>query len=217
MREIYKSFAEALLKGDQEDALNIVKKVHYYNRAEAFLDIFTPAMRYIGDLWENNDISVADEHLATAVCDFVLSRLYPAKSSSSQAMLNKRAMFLCLEGEQHYLGLKMVSSLFEEAGWNTRYLGPNLPLEYALKHAAAWQPDVIGLSVTIVYHLPLLKTYVKELSKLSFKPEIFVGGRLVGTYDLLPYCKEAVLVKDLNELYKIIGQKEHGEKLDALL
>ncbi|MBJ9991689.1 MULTISPECIES: B12-binding domain-containing protein [unclassified Paenibacillus] len=33
-----------------------------------------PAMRYVGSLWEQNLITVAYEHLASCVCDILLTR-----------------------------------------------------------------------------------------------------------------------------------------------
>ncbi|WP_397351496.1 B12-binding domain-containing protein [Paenibacillus sp. Y412MC10] len=33
-----------------------------------------PAMRYVGSLWEQNLITVANEHLASCVCDILLTR-----------------------------------------------------------------------------------------------------------------------------------------------
>ncbi|PLT29599.1 cobalamin B12-binding domain-containing protein [Peribacillus deserti] len=215
MDDRHKAFARILLEGNVEAALEYIKQYNYFDRFSIFDHIVTPSLFYIGELWEQNEISVADEHLATGVCDFVLSRLYPPAGSAGS--LAKKAMFFCLEGEQHYLGLKMVSSLFEEKGWSTRNLGPNLPLEYAFNYARDWRPNIIGLSVSIVYHLPKLKTCVEALAKLPYKPIILVGGRLAGKYDLEPYCEnKAVILKDLESLESWVSQTILGEKLDAL-
>ena len=64
-------------------------------------------MYYIGELWENNEISVADEHLATAVCDMILTELSQEKTKN--VTIDKKVMLLGLEEEQHYIGLRMVA------------------------------------------------------------------------------------------------------------
>ncbi|WNB91882.1 cobalamin-dependent protein [Bacillus sp. NEB1478] len=190
--------ARLFLEGNSTAALSFIKQQPNQNRLSLFRNLFTPAMYFIGDLWENNEISVADEHLATGVCDFVLSRLFQI---SSETASEKKAMFLCLQGEQHFLGIKMINSLFEESGWQTRYFGASLPLEYALKTALQWKPEVIGLSVSIVYNLPLLKNYVRTLSALPHKPVIMIGGRLVDKYDLIPYTNhQGMIMKNLDEV-----------------
>lgn len=38
--------------------------------------VIEPAMTHIGELWESSSISVADEHLATAISHGVLIRLF---------------------------------------------------------------------------------------------------------------------------------------------
>ncbi|MDR7074901.1 cobalamin B12-binding domain-containing protein [Fictibacillus barbaricus] len=190
--------ARLFLEGNQAAALHFIKQQPNQNRMSLFQNLFTPAMYLIGDLWENNEISVADEHLATGVCDFVLSRLFQI---STETTSDHKSMFFCLQGEQHYLGIKMINSLFEENGWQTRYFGASLPLEYALKTALQWKPEVIGLSVSIVYNLPVLKNYVRTLSALPHKPVILIGGRLAEKYDLIPYTNhQGIIMKNLDEV-----------------
>lgn len=130
----YETFAGLLLNGEEEKALayasNLLKD---QTKLSLFEDIITPAMYHIGVLWEKNKITVADEHLATAICDFVVSSLddsiYREKRKNSK---RKKVMLMGVENEQHYIGLKMVASFYREQGWRVRYLGPNLPTDHAL-------------------------------------------------------------------------------------
>ncbi|WP_436374898.1 cobalamin B12-binding domain-containing protein [Cytobacillus sp. BC1816] len=208
------TLASLLLEGNSAKVWENIQKHPQLSRLEVFHNLITPAMQHIGHLWQTNQITVADEHLATATCDFVLSKLtyQREKRQSSQ-----KAMFLCLDGEQHYIGLKMVNSLFEEHGWETKYFGPSLPLEYALKTAKDWKPSVIGLSVSIVYHLPKLKEYAEAFAKLPHKPAVLLGGRLAGKYDLLPYCSDhTVILRDLPETKEWLQNYEAGGQQNAI-
>jgi methanogenic corrinoid protein MtbC1 len=211
------TLAHLLLEGNQQKVMEFMKKQGDLSRLDMCHQLFTAAMHYIGDLWENNEITVADEHLATATCDFVLSRLLYSPPQAVQPLKSGKAMFLCVEGEQHYLGLKMVNGLFEEEGWETKYFGPNLPLEHALSKAKEWEPNVVGLSFSIVHHLPQLKHYVRKLSQLPNQPTILIGGRLASRHDLLADCADkAFIVHDLEELKDwLIQYKEKGE-FDAI-
>lgn len=203
--------AHLFLKGNHQDALSFIQQYPEQNITTVFSKLITPAMYHIGQLWESNEISVADEHLATGVCDFVLSRLYyitPDKTPSEN-----KAMFLCLQGEEHYLGIKMISNIFSEKGWNCINFGSNLPLEYALKSALQHKPQVIGLSVSIVYNLPILKKYVETLASLPFKPTVLIGGRLAGRYDLEPYADKGVIIKDIEQAQEWLENKT--ERLKA--
>lgn len=198
MNQEVQSFASRLLEGDQGGAAAIVKEMNGTPSWKVFQGLITPALQRIGQLWEDNDITVADEHLATAVCDYVISSLFPWQGGNPDG---KRAMLFCLEGEQHYLGLKMVSSLLVEKGWNVKFYGPDLPLEYAIDTAREWEPDLVGLSVTISYHLPQLQKYTESFSALLKKPDMLIGGRLAGKYDLSPYCMEgSLIIQDIGQL-----------------
>ncbi|WP_424237885.1 cobalamin B12-binding domain-containing protein [Bhargavaea ginsengi] len=202
------TLASCLLEGDVDKAWACIRNYPETARPAIYHNLLTPAMRHIGHLWETNEITVADEHLATATCDFVLSKLSFNRRKDSTA---GKAMLLCLDGEQHYLGLKMADSLFQEQGWETRYFGPSLPLEYALQTAESWKPDVIGLSVSIVYHLPKLKEYTEAFSQLPGSPTVLIGGRLTGMYDLRPYgSANTVILQDLPETERWIQNYATG-------
>ena len=207
------TLASCLLEGDPDKAWACIEKYSGSSKPDVYHNLMTPAMRHIGFLWETNEITVADEHLATATCDFILSKLSYGMEKKPSA---GKAMFLCLDGEQHYLGLMMVDSLFREYGWDTRYFGPSLPLEYALQTAETWKPDVIGLSVSIVYHLPQLRQYAEAFGRLPEKPALLLGGRLTDLYDLRPYCTgDTVIIRDLPEteqwiLHHVTGGQQSG-------
>lgn len=165
----------------------------------------TETMRYIGKLWEKNQITVADEHVASNVCKYIINtychEYVQQQKNISESKLKLRGMFLCVEKEQHDMGVTMVSNIFREKGWETKLLGADLPLEYAEKQAMEWQPNVIGLSVSMPTHLPQFIHCLQAMEKLSHNPTILVGGRLTQLYDLSNYCAPTtIIVKDIAEL-----------------
>lgn len=196
MKNEVQTLTEILLKGDQDAGWELI--LHQIQKGVdshfLFRDLISEAMIAIGALWEEDEISVADEHLATATCDFLLARYQFYKKTNSPVKADKKAMFLCVEEEQHYLGLKMVNILFEENGWETRFLGPNLPAEYALKAAERWEPEVICLSFSIIYRAAGLREYIQSFESLSFRPNILLGGRLVSKYDFTHLISEKTAV-----------------------
>lgn len=216
MTKDVKKFTAYLLDGDELSCEEYLESLANKEDILNVLQLFTEAMQHVGELWENNEISVADEHLATATCDYVLSyykfryitRKIPTKHY-------KKAMFLCLENEQHYLGTKIIASVFESFGWNVRLFGANLPLEYARSQAEEWMPDIIGISVSILYHLPKLNLYIEGLSATSSAPGILVGGRLSSLYDLVPYCTEqTTILKNIDEVSRWLEEQKVEENAD---
>ncbi|WP_079509252.1 cobalamin B12-binding domain-containing protein [Mesobacillus jeotgali] len=211
--------AHLLLKGNQDDAWVLIEEELNLSKESLYIyeKIITPAMRHIGYLWETNKITVAEEHLATATCDYLLARYNWEKRRKQQTSLNgKKAMFLCVESEQHYLGLKMASQLFNEYGWETKYHGPNLPLEYVVKAAKELKPDVVCLSFSILYHAEHLSPYIKALEKLPNQPIVIVGGRLLEKYEFHRYGSErTVFHKNLEDVKKWLDRHQHGVKFNV--
>ncbi|MDT8859579.1 cobalamin-dependent protein [Alkalihalobacillus sp. MEB130] len=185
MDDSSKKLAHAFLDGDIHASWMIVQQ-HVnegMNSYYIYEQLLTPAMHYIGELWEKNEITVADEHIATGVCDFILSRYSFQFVQQNKAEKQKRAIFFCLEGEEHYLGIKMVSALFQEEGWDVRFLGPNLPLEYMLYTVQNFKPEVVGISLSLSTQLPQLKDYLHVLEEQKESLTILVGSRIGPSID----------------------------------
>ncbi|MBM7094347.1 cobalamin B12-binding domain-containing protein [Bacillus sp. H-16] len=196
------TFVKAILAGDQGKALHTIKSLRKkHSRLELYMNVITPAMYEVGRLWEENEISVADEHLATGVCDFVLSQTeYDLVHTQHNDALPK-AMFFSVQDEWHQLGIKMVSILFKEKGWNVRYLNANLPLDHAINNAKVWKPEVVGMSLALAHRLTDLPDYLEAFAKLPSKPKILIGGRIMSSYDFTEaVTPNTKVIKDLYQL-----------------
>jgi MerR family transcriptional regulator, light-induced transcriptional regulator len=207
--------AHLLVDGDADESFAFLCRFREkgWKSVDIYQSIVSGAMQHIGELWERDNISVADEHLATATCDFMISRFH---GRSKRKISKYKVMFLCVEQEQHTLGMRMASLLFEESGWKTRMMGANLPLAHAVSAAEKWKPDVICISVTILYHVPILKSYVEALESLPFDPKIMVGSRLLSMYDLSSYCTpNTLLMTDYKKLMDWMNDQSEGKEIGA--
>lgn len=191
--------SDLFLQGQEEEALKYVQDfLESHSHEQLYGELLTPAMYRIGELWEQNEISVAEEHLATAVCDFVLSA---TELRNKDKEGRKKAMIFGPEGEEHYIGLKMVAAMFREEGYEVRYMGPNLPLDSALQLADDWQPDVVALSGALAHRLPVLKIYAEAFAQIDSTPAVLIGGRAVTLSSFADLqIKGAVVVRELGAL-----------------
>jgi methanogenic corrinoid protein MtbC1 len=71
-------YLDNILTGKRNDALNLILDAFHsgYPIPGIYMDIFQESLYEIGRLWESNKITVADEHLGTAITQFVMSNLY---------------------------------------------------------------------------------------------------------------------------------------------
>ena len=112
-----------------------------------YADVLSPALCDIGDLWEQNKISIADEHLATAITSRVMSIVGESLATGPPAS-KERVLITGVEGEQHVLGLRMVVDVLEGAGYDVLFLGAETPLSDLLGSVARHHPDLVALGAT---------------------------------------------------------------------
>jgi|GEM_PF-569455 len=213
-----KLFTEALLEGNHEEAMTVVKKWRKtVSRFYLYRDLITPAMYEVGKRWEMGEISVAEEHLATGTCDFILSQTeYELVSQSKSIGAVPKAFFYTMENEQHYLGLKMVSILFRERNWNVKFLQSELPPEYVLKEIERWEPDVVGASFSLSYRVEELTKYLEAFASSKNQVEILIGGRLVSRYDFSGNSRfSASFIESLDDLDQWFKEREEKKKNDS--
>ncbi len=183
MNQLVQKFTKSILTGDVHSALELYSTdiSPKEDSLSFYEDIVKPTMYRIGDLWEKNQITVADEHLATATLKYLLATLFtPLKSCET----SPKSLLFCIEGEQHSLGLELANEVFKEQKWNTRYLGSNVPIKDAITFIQAWAPDVIGISIGMTTELPQLKKCIYEIKKVNQNCQILIGGRLISHYNL---------------------------------
>lgn len=170
-------YLAAQLSGNRREALRLLVDdalLRGIPLQDIHLEIIQPAQYEIGRLWQENHISVAQEHLATAISQLALAHLYrhlPRDPSNG-----KRIMVSCVEGELHEVGARMASDFLEMAGFDVHFLGANVPAEHLARMVDETRPDLLALSVTMSYHLPALRDAVKHVRQVAPAVPIAVGG-----------------------------------------
>jgi methylmalonyl-CoA mutase cobalamin-binding domain/chain len=142
---------------------------------EIYLNVFQPVQQEIGRLWEENKISVAQEHYCTAVTQLIISRLYSNIFATER--IGKTLIATCIGGELHELGIRMVADFFEMEGWETYYLGANTPIESIIKYIIRNNADLLAVSATMMIHIPIVEEMIQQIQKTDARDvKIMVGG-----------------------------------------
>lgn len=137
------------------------------------VEVLAPAMRGIGELWARDELSVAEEHLATAITYRVMNVIGAARDPAESS--RERVMLAALEEERHVLGLQMVADTLESAGFVVQLLGADVPIEPLAAAVARFAPAVVGLSTTMPA-APRLETAVRRLQQVDPELPIILGG-----------------------------------------
>jgi methanogenic corrinoid protein MtbC1 len=177
--EIYLGF---LLKKDRHGAVRFLLDLVSQGVAMEiiYVEVIQAAMVEIGRLWQNRTIDVADEHMATVITQSAMTQLYPLLFDTPKN--GKRLVALALGEELHEIGIRMVADLFEWSGFETEYLGANMPSFSVLDHLRRHRPHLVALSVTVATHLSRL---VDLIHAIRNEPDlqtlkILIGGQAVA-------------------------------------
>jgi MerR family transcriptional regulator, light-induced transcriptional regulator len=177
LAQLQKRYLAAQLAGDRREALRLLVDeglLRGIPLQDLHLKVIQFAQYEIGRLWQENHISVAQEHLATAISQLAMSHLYrhlPRDPSNG-----KMVMLSCVEGELHEVGARMAADFLEMAGFDVRFLGANVPSHHLVRMVREQTPDLLALSVTMTYHLPALRDAVAVVREAVPRLPIAVGG-----------------------------------------
>jgi methanogenic corrinoid protein MtbC1 len=177
------SFVDALVRGDRRSANQFVDRMldRGVSLRDLYLDVMQPAMHEIGRRWQENEVSVAEEHLATAITQAAMGRaferVYRWHDSRAPSLIAA-----CVDEERHQIGLRMLCDLLELEGWDTTYLGASVPAESLMDMVRKRRPDVVAVSVTMTPHLSHARFVIAALrqSGVTPMPVVIIGGRAVA-------------------------------------
>jgi methanogenic corrinoid protein MtbC1 len=178
--EMYSTYLAAIRDGDRRRAFQVIDdgREAGVELSTIYVGVFQPALREIGCLWQQNLISVADEHLATAITQAAMARAYESAFTWRSA-LGRTLIAACVDTERHEVGLRMLCDLLDLAGWDTTYLGASVPVESLVAMVRRRRADVLALSAALTPHVPRVRTMIDEIKKAlgDARPLIIVGGR----------------------------------------
>lgn len=138
-------------------------------------DLVCRSLYEVGKLWEEGKISVATEHMATAISESLLNLAYPRLFARPR--IGKAAVVSCVANEHHQIGGRMVADIFELNGWRGYFLGANTPLPDLKSFIGEKQPDAVALSLAIVQNLDRLSLAIGEIRESFPEMPILVGGQ----------------------------------------
>ncbi|MHB2209749.1 cobalamin B12-binding domain-containing protein [Methylobacterium sp. CM6257] len=172
------AFAQMLMEGDPHDEWVRALLEEGLPLDALLLDLFAPAARHLGRLWEEDEANFLDvavalgrlQSLTRALCTHVEGADVPANG--------RRVLLMPCPGETHHFSLTLVASFFREAGWSVTLSGGEDEDPATLVQAERF--DLIGISLSCDVLLPVMAGLIAKLRAASCNPGVcvMVGGPL---------------------------------------
>jgi MerR family transcriptional regulator, light-induced transcriptional regulator len=135
-------------------------------------EVVLPLMRVVGEQWHQGRLTIAQEHMVSAIVHGVMATLLRLHAAPRHATT---LLFASPEGEQHEFGLQAAAMLAAIAGLGVVYLGPNLPAGEIATAAADVGAAVVVVAVT-GEEADVVSRVAEIRRLLGPQVELWVGG-----------------------------------------
>jgi methanogenic corrinoid protein MtbC1 len=203
-------YLSAQLAGDRRRALQLITAYAQAGddvRHRLRRDVVGAAQAEIGLLWQHNRISIAQEHMATAISHLALAEIF--RQEHPAASVGHKVVVACVDGELHEFPARLVADELDLAGFDVRFLGASVPLKDLLAFIAAERPHLVVLSATMAFHADAVRQAVNAIRQATGgELPIAIGGQVCTWVDSLASdlqveisgCDAATFVRDARQL-----------------
>ena len=144
-------------------------------------EVIGPAQVEIGERWHRNEISVADEHGATAVVDSVLSVLTLRTDDSPFEHFDRSVAVVCAVGEWHTMPARLLAETLRGSGATVEFLGPSMPPSHLARFLTQHPQDLVAVSCSTALTLDGVLSCVHVAHDAGIP--VLAGGRGLGQDD----------------------------------
>jgi MerR family transcriptional regulator, light-induced transcriptional regulator len=137
---------EMLLSGDELEARGIADRLidGHVSTIDICERLIAPCLREVGERWHRGEVSIAEEHRATAICVRILARA----AAHPRGRPRGTAVVLAAPGDEHSIPSSMAALVLRDDRWRVHHLGGNVPANDLIALAHSAEADLIVLSRT---------------------------------------------------------------------
>ncbi len=220
-RSVHRARLEArLVAGDEAGAWGVVDAALASGAAPADVlsVLLAPALRSIGERWERGELSVADEHRASAVAQRLVARLGPRFARPGRR--RGRVVIGSAAGDRHTLPTAILSDLLRGAGLEVTDLGADCPADtFADAVRLADSPAAVGICVSSDDVLGSVPRLIAEVRACGVRCPIVLGGGAIddaGTAATLGADRWAGPIDEVVDLFvELAAGVDQGDASDA--
>lgn len=143
-----------------------------------YREVLTQLMVEVGARWQRGESRVWEEHVASSTVRTIVEALYPTvqKAKADVAPSGRSVLLACPPDEAHDLGLRMLSDLFDLAGWTTYLLGPDTPSVELADAAETLGVDLVLLTSATHFHRVRVRHVLDALHERVPDTRVVVTG-----------------------------------------
>jgi|SRR5450755_684302 DNA-binding transcriptional MerR regulator len=195
---IQKRLIDAFRYLDEQTATTLMGSVlTMYPVEQVCLELITPTMWQIGQLWAEGQITISVEHFASNFFHALLANLFHGTPCSHEG---PPTIVCCAPGEQHELAALMLSLFLRRYGMRIAYLGQSIETSGLLNTIKVLSPPLVCVSLTMPEYLPALINLGEQVQSMATPRPLFAfgGQTFLHHSHIMPQIPGIYLDGDLN-------------------
>ncbi len=175
--ETREHYIDALTRGEPGLARSVITNAvnNGVTTPEIYLSVLAPAQVKLGELWHQGVINIAQEHLATGITMQMMD--IQRQAASPRPPLGLRAVVMPVEGDQHFVGARMMADLLILDGWDVDFFWNATPAYDLAEYLEKRRVNLLALSATMPEFLNNVRDTVDIIEELMpQRPKIVLGG-----------------------------------------
>jgi len=179
MSQIYEQLSTAVLEGNSEDAVKLVRQALDGGLdPKGLLDNgLVVGMNEVGARFKRGDMFVPEVLMSAEAMQAGLSLLKPALAASGAKLLGK-IVIGTVKGDLHDLGKNLVGMMCQGSGFEVLDLGFNVAPEKFMEAIKEQKPDIVGMSALLTTTMRAMGQTIKAIEEAGLRDQvkIMVGG-----------------------------------------
>ncbi len=181
--DLIKQAAKALLDGDEDAAVEVANKVieEGINPVEMINKGFTPGMIEVGNLFNNEEISLPEVLLAAEAMQKAIDIMEPHIPKEQAVEKLGTVVIGTIAGDMHDIGKNIVAAMFRVYGFEVEDLGRDVPIKNFIEKAKELNADIVASSALMTTTMQGQRLLEEGLSEAGIREDVktMVGGAAV--------------------------------------
>jgi 5-methyltetrahydrofolate--homocysteine methyltransferase len=174
------TLTEAVIQGNIPDSAALAQRAlaEGHPPLVTFEEALIPAMDLVGEKMRANEYYIPEVLMASSALEAATEILRPRLVATESLGQRGTVVTGTVEGDLHSIGIGLVSTLLEAAGFRTVFLGTNVTAERFVKQVMEQGADVVALSALLTTTMLRMHDVIVALQEAGLRDrvKIMVGG-----------------------------------------
>ncbi len=172
-----KSLADAVIKGDQNTAMEITKAALEEGTAakNVLKEGLIAGMDVVGARFKNNEIYIPEVLIAARAMKMAMQILEPELVKAGVEPVGKFVIGT-VQGDLHDIGKNLVAMMLKGAGFEVIDLGVDVGPDKFVEQVKTMGVHVVGMSALLTTTMPGMEKTIKALKEAGVSTKIMIGG-----------------------------------------